>query len=405
MRGLRDTRIVGVTSPLMYVAFLCFVTSLAQVSSFVGGAEPAGLAVFADCKHCGNTGELECSACVKTTCTWGGAGKTTAHFCSQATDCVACLGTRRIACPDCPRGLPAKTARLRDETQAWLAEMRHVDEVVESQPLHAESAHFRITWNIKAIDSKGGETLHGGMHIYLDRLEVLYADFLHDLSAEDRDFCGKTHVMLWQKVGDQERASLAFTNQSSSTESKLMGARPVVSIFYDKSHLHEEYELHQAVTHQVAHCLLSNVFDGIWPGNIKGGWIDCGLAHAYEIRYFGNVRHYCYVEQDTLQDFKFGRWEQAVLSGVQSGKELRFLGVTGMNTSEMSPEQHMYAWSYCDYLLREHTAKFGAIAKAVKNKQPYADLLRRTLDLTPAQFQDNWATWVKQTYSPKKKGR
>jgi hypothetical protein len=211
--------------------------------------------------------------------------------------------------------------------------------------------------------------------------------------------------MLWQRVQDQQRASIAFTNQSSSTESKLMGAKPVVSIFYDHNHLHEEYELHQAVTHQVAHCLLSNVFDGIWPGNIKGGWIDCGLAHAYEIRYFGDVRHYCYVEQDTMQLFKFGRWEQAVLSGVQTGKEIRFLGVTGMHTTEMSPEQHMYAWSYCDYLLRAHAAKFGDIAKAVKAKQPYADVLRKALDVSPAQFQENWATWVKDTYSPKKKPR
>ncbi len=389
----------------MIAALLSLIAALAPLTVAGLQAEAPPLAVATDCKHCSNTGEIECTACAKTTCTWGGEGKTAAHFCSLAAECRACLGTRRIACPDCPRGLPAKTARLREEAQAWLAEMKKIDDCVDGKPLHAESAHFRITWSIKAIDDKAGATPHGGMHIYLDRLEALYADFLRDLSATDRDFCGKTHVMLWQKQQDQERASLAFTSQNSSTESKLMGKSPVVSIFYDKSHLHEEYELHQAVTHQVAHCLLSNVFDGIWPGNIKGGWIDCGLAHAYEIRYFGNVRHYCYVEQDTMQLFQFGRWEQAVLSGVQNGKEIRFLGVTGMNTSDMSPEQHMYAWSYCDYLLRQFTPKFGAIAKAVKAKEPYAELLHRELDLTPAQFQENWATWVKQTYSPKKKGR
>ena len=361
--------------------------------------------VVDDCQTCTNTGEVPCAACAKTTCTWAGEGKVAALFCSQAAECKECLGTRRIACPDCKRGLPAKTAKLREDTAAWLAEMHKVDEVVAGKAWHAESAHFRISWNIKQVDVKGGETPHGGMHLYLDRLEALYADFVRDVSATDKDFFGKTHVMLWQKMQDQERASLAFTKQSSSTESKLMGAKPFVSIFYDKSHLHEEYELHQAVTHQTAHCLLSNVFDGIWPGNIKGGWIDCGLAHAYEIRYFGNVRHYCYVEQDTLRMFKFGRWEQEVLSDVQTGKEIRFLAVTGLNTEEMTPEQHMFAWSYCDYLLRAHTAKFGAIAKAVKAKQPYAELLRRELDLSPAQFQDNWAAWVKATYSPKKKGR
>jgi hypothetical protein len=184
-----------------------------------------------------------------------------------------------------------------------------------------------------------------------------------------------------------------------------MGANPVVSIFYDKSHLHEEFELHQAMVHQTAHCLLSNVFDGLWPGNIKGGWIDCGLAHAYEVRYFGSVRHYCYVESDTMLAFKFGRWEQAVLADVQSGKELRFLGLTGRNTTELSPQEHMYAWSYCDFLLREHSAKFGAVAKAVKDRKGAAEMLSTVLELSPAQFQANWAEWVKTSYSPKKKAR
>ncbi|MEO6709430.1 MAG: hypothetical protein ABI054_11400 [Planctomycetota bacterium] len=359
----------------------------------------------ADCKRCGDTGELECTACAKTACNWSGEGKTTARFCSQSTACAVCLGTRRIVCPDCRRGMTAKTSRLRSDAESWIAEMRKVDEVVAVKPLHAESAHFKITWNIKAIDVKGGTTMHGGMHIYLDRLEALYADFLKDLGATDNDFRAKTHVMIWPRAEEQERAAATFTGQSSSTESKSMGKAPVFSIFYDKAHLHEEYELHQAVTHQVAHCLLSNVFDGIWPGNIKGGWLDCGLAHAYEIRYFGNVRHYCYVEQDTLGDFKFGRWEQEVLSGLQNGKELRFLGVTGKNTSEMTFEEHMYAWSYVDFLLHEHATKFGAIAMAVKGRQPYAEVLQRVLGLTPGQFQENWATWVKTTYSPKKKGR
>ena len=360
---------------------------------------------FAACKRCSDQGEIVCPGCAKTTCSWAGEGRNEALFCSQSGACAACLGTRRIDCPDCERGLSAATSARRVQYEAWNARMRAIDTVVEGQPLHAESAHFRITWNIKQIDAKGGETAHGGMHVYLDRLEVLYAEFCRDLSAKDKDFCDKTHVMLWQKARDQERASVAFTGQTSSTESKLMGKSPVVSIFYDKSHLHEEFELHQAMTHQVVHCLLSNVFDGIWPGNIKGGWIDCGLAHAFEVRNFGSVRHYCYVEADTLQSFKFGRWEQAVLAGVQAGKELRFLGVSGHNTSELSPQEHMYAWSYCDYLLRVHGEKFGAVARAVKQRQGAAELLKGVLGQSPAQFQEAWASWVKATYSPKKKPR
>src|SRR6185436_19088835 len=154
-------------------------------------------------------------------------GKASTVFCSLAAECRTCLGTRRVACPACSRGLSEKTKKQRTDTEAWLAAMAKVDETVDAKPMHAESAHFRITFDIKGIDDKAGASVHGGMHIYLDRMEVLYADFLRDLSATDKDFFDKTHVMLWQKVAQQERASVAYTRQSSSTESKLMGASPV----------------------------------------------------------------------------------------------------------------------------------------------------------------------------------
>jgi hypothetical protein len=371
---------------------------------------PADRAIAPACARCNDAGVIECPSCAKSTCTWGGEGRVQALFCTKAAACRECAGTRRIDCPACERPMPAELVQRRADGEAWLARMREIDAKLEGELLHAESAHFTITWNLRRLDfdpkegvSTGGDPSHGAMHVYLDRMEALYADFLRDLSATDRDFCAKTHLMVWQKEHDQEIASLAYTGQASSTESKLMGRAPVVSIFYDKGNLHEEFELHQACVHQVTHCLLSNVFDGIWPGNIRGGWIDCGLAHAYEIRYFGSVRHYCYVEADTLQNFKFGRWEQAVLSGVLAGDERPFLGVTGRNTTELTPEEHMYAWSYCDFLLRKHGAKFGAVAKGVKAKKQVGEILQQELGLTPGQFQESWKSWVKETYSPKKK--
>jgi hypothetical protein len=169
-----------------------------------------------------------------------------------------------------------------------------------------------------------------------------------------------------------------------------------VSIFYDKNHLHEESELHQACVHQVAHCLLSNVYDGIWPGNIKGGWIDEGLAHFYENKLFGEVRHYCYVEDDTIQTFKFGRWEPEVRNAVDQKKALGFLSVTGLDTVNMTPEQRMYAWSFCDYILRAMPGKFAKLAKAIKQKKVVSDALPSSLGVNPF----GWSTRTR-----RKKGR
>jgi len=229
--------------------------------------------------------------------------------------------------------------------------------------------------------------------------------FQADLGARNEDFSSPVRVMLWSRERDQEKASLEYTRQPSRTESKLMGAAPVVSIFYDKGHLHEEFELHQAVLHQVTHCLLSNVWDGIWPGNIRGGWIDEGLAHWYETSLFGGVRHYCYVESDTLMDFKYGRWEPEVRQAVDRDEALGLLSITGRNTVEMTPEERMYAWSLVDWLLRARPGTLGGIARDLKGKRPLHESFEQHLEASPFEVDAAWKAWIRETYSPKKRPR
>ena len=159
------------------------------------------------------------------------------------------------------------------------------------------------------------------------------------------------------------------------------------------------------MVHQVTHCLLSNAWDGIWPGNIKGGWVDEGLAHYYENSLFDGVRHYCYVENDTLFDFKFGRWEPEVRQAVDRDEALGLLSVTGRNTVEMTPEERMYAWSLVDWLLRDRPGTLGPIARDIKSKRPLKDSLEEHLELGPFEADAAWKAWIRETYSPRKRPR
>ncbi len=394
----------------MIAAILILLVSFATPTCEEPRVEAPPAAVVGDCKQCANTGEVKCNSCTKSTCNWSGDQRVysdqetlviKAHFCSKATVCSKCLGTRLVACPFCKRGLSAASTKLRAENEAWIAQMKKIDDVVGSKPLHAESLHFSVTWGIDAdiAYEKRGAPPHAYMHGCLDRLERIYAECLHDFSATDKDFCGKTSVMLWQKVEDQERASLAFTGKSSSNESILLGKSPVISILYDKKQMRNDVGLDQAVTHDVAHCLLSSVFDGIAPGDIKGGWLECGLAFAYEMRYHEFVEHRCDIEPAETQSHQFGAWDYNVVTALLRGKETRYLDVIERNTRDLSPDAQMYAWSYCDFLLRKYTAKFSAIVKGVKAQEPCADLLKRVLDMTPEQFQESWAAWVKEKYN------
>ena len=381
---------------LLLSLVLCGVPSLAQ------GPSP--------CRKCNDTGLAPCPELTRHACEGSAAQR-----CSIAASCTACVGTRTVPCAKCERAKkPEAAAALagreaaQAENRAWLSELEPIDAVLTRKLAHAKSAHFLLTFDVPKLEvTRPGDdvtvTLHAGRHLYLERMEERVARFCADLGCVEGDFLGPTHVLLWAKKPDQEKASLVFTRQSSSTESKLMGKAPVVSIFYDKEWLHEEFELHQAVVHQVTHCLLSNVWDGIWPGNIRGGWIDEGLAHAYEISMFDSVRHYCYVESDTILDLYHGSWEPDVRAAVEKDEAPAFLGVAGKNTTELQPEEQLFAWSYVDFLLRAHRAELGQLARAIKAKQPLQAALAETLKLSPFQFEQEWRAFVKEHYVLKDK--
>ena len=355
-----------------------------------------------ECRKCEATGNLPCKPCLRSACPEGPA----LRFCSVRLRCEECAGRGVVDCPRCePEAAvdPAEVARAA-AAQAWRAEIDPIDVTMKKSLVHGESAHFRVTFDIPKYDAEGvraKQRNHDGMHLTLARLEALYVRFCEDLNATDADFFGNTHVLLWSRAQDQERASQRYTDQLSSTQSKLMDANPVVSIHYDKSHLHEEFELHQAIVHQTVHCLLSNVFDGVWPGNIGGGWIDAGLAHRYEIVMFDGVRHYCYVEADTMRRFRFGHWESAVRHAVDRDEATPFLELVGKQTTALTPQQHMAAWSYCDFLLREHPRAFPPIARGLKQRRPLKDLLREELDVTPFELEERWSAFVREHYSPR----
>jgi len=357
-----------------------------------------------DCRKCKGAGVLPCQSCERNACQ----GRVEALHCSVLLRCRECDGLGVLDCAKCEREPVPGAAERRAAGQAWLSEVGAVDQHLEKQVVHGESAHFRVSFDVPKYVAEGvrpKQRSHDGMHVTLDRLEALYEAFCVDLDAGDADFFARTHVMIWAKERDHQRASQRFTGQASNTQSKLMGAKPVVSIYYDKSHLHEEAELHQAVVHQVVHCLLSNVFDGIWPGNVGGGWIDAGLAHRYEIEMFGGVRHYCYVESDTMRRFKFGKWESAIRRAVDRDEALPFVQIAGKQTGELTPEQHMTAWSYCDFLLREHPAAFPVIARGIKAKRPLAKTLKEALGMSVFELEAAWKEFVRANYALKPKKR
>jgi len=335
--------------------------------------------------------------------------------CSEFVVCSECRGTFFKACGRCSNKPEPKALKAWEENEAWLKEMREIDNCLsgkrrKSRIIHAESDHFIITFNVAKITvGLKGVKLHGAAHLYLERLEKLFEDVNRDLGVTEKDYLAKTHVMIWEREKDLVKTALKYCRHSSNTKSYMIGAKPIFTIYYNKGYLHEEFELHQAVVHNVVHCLLSNVWDGIWPGNIRGGWVDAGFAHHYELKYFGHlggVRNYCYREGDSIGNFKFGKWEPTVLTYVRQKRTLSFFDVTSKNTDLLNPSEHMHSWSYVDFILKKHPDRFGEVCRLVKQRKPIAEVTKKALGMTPFRFEEAWKEYVKTNYRLKpKKGK
>ena len=92
--------------------------------------------------------------------------------------------------------------------------------------------------------------------------------------------------------------------QNASGGVKLMGSTPRYTVCGNKQHFQDDEKLHRNIVHSTTHLLLSCLAPPGWVGNLKGGWMDEGLAHFYEDRYWGICDNYCYQEQNTNVDFK-----------------------------------------------------------------------------------------------------
>lgn len=329
--------------------------------------------------------------------------------CSKNIKCKKCKGTLKRVCKTCKIKKEDSLNIEKNENVLWLDKMIKIDEYVKSKNImHCESKHFILTFNLPKI-SIGKKTYktHKAMHVYLQRLESLYLDVCKDLGAEDKDFLSKTHVMIWEREHEVVKSAYKYCRQNSNTKSYLLGKAPIFTIYNNRGHLHEEYELHQAVVHNVVHCLLSNVWNGIWPGNIKGGWIDSGYAHYYELLYFkqygGAVRNYCYREGEISKRFKYGKWASSVRKMVKNKEERSFVLVCSKNIDQLEPIDHMLSWSYVDFILKEHKDKFGKIALSIKQRKSITETLKNALNITPFQFEEKWKDFVLNTYPLKEK--
>lgn len=325
-------------------------------------------------------------------------------FCSVAMSCPDCMGALVVDCDRCPLG-DEQIAKSRQESAAWMESMQeHWTRMGHDFPI-GRSPHFELFWSGKRIVvKKKGLSDHEALHLYLDRLENLYEEFKLATGATDDDFSTIFKVMIWKRHTHNKIAAAHYTGQPNpgSGGTKRMGAVGIYTVFLDPAIVDADEsataDLYRGVVHHVSHLLLANVWNARWPGELGGGWIDVGVAHYFEDKLHQRCTFFCYREQDTLQNFKGGRWSAPVKKLAKSRNLIPFAETSTKRTSNLSIDEHALSWSYCEFLISKNPEGFGAICRAIKERRPFRDELKKHFGLSPLTFQKAWKEHVLRTY-------
>ena len=348
------------------------------------------------CKTCKHVGRRPCKEHKKAECEL----ELNAQYCSFVADCEACEGVGWVDCDRCENPAGEEWLAARRRSQAELAEEhRNLDEEMRRTLLKAASEHFVVVWDLE--DMKVGRKRLDGhelLHLYLDRLETLFDDYVEIFDAGEGDFQKRLKVMVWWLEKDQLEASLRFCNNGSKRGVKLLGSTPIYSVCGNRQNFKDDETLHRSVIHNVSHLMLSHHSPSNWVGNIKGGWADAGVAHYFEERYFQLCTNYCYTEGSSLLDFKGGRWKPAIRKMVAMGDAPPVAQVFTKNTDTLTLPEHAVSFSYVDYLIHLDGAKANRLFRRLRGKTPTRDALKEVYGLSVLEFEEAWGAWVVDTY-------
>jgi len=363
-------------------------------------AIPALAAQDTSCATCKDRGMVACRLCASKTCE----SERGFECCSLAQGCGDCGGVRWLECEACARKPELDIGTQRAELAAWRETKRPIDEFLARRDiLHVDSAHFRLAFDLKRSPFKAASGPHEAAHRLLDLCERSRAEFVEDSGVQAADLAGVTQLFVWGSEKDQEKASSKWTLERSNSVAKLMGPAPVISLCHGKGRVRDESDLEHELVHQLAHCLLSNAYKSVWLGGKKAGWVDEGYAHFCEQRRTGSVQVWCSLTDQALAKLEPWRFEAEVARGVADGEVIELGALSGLDTVALSPRQRLFAWSYVDCVIRSHPGRLGALARVLQQEKPTSEAIQTALNVTLADFQLGWTTWVKATYAARKR--
>jgi len=285
----------------------------------------------------------------------------------------------------------------------WLDARLKAEEKLEMELTFVETEHFIIAWDIPKIVTKDKKTykLHAALHLYAERLEAFFNDFMSFLRIDEKELRNKKHrIYLFERQKHCLKAGREYTGLNCWNAAKLPGNPSILVSWYDRGNMRTEEDFHRHLVHHISHLLNVSYYRMEWLA-ARAGWADEGLGHFFEYKYFGRADNTC-DEEGEEEELSHSDWEYQVRQGVAAGKGPSFSEICSKSTTALHGRDHQLAWSYIDFLMKKKDpGLFKVFMKVIKQKKDCRDAVKEAYSLNVITFQKEWEEYVLEKYRKK----
>ncbi len=276
------------------------------------------------------------------------------------------------------------------------------------------------------------------LHLYAQRLESAYAEFATRFGVSAAamarskpggafalDYAGEgPHlgqrgrflVVLARSgasLGTYARNYLDLPAPRTTTRHHLAGPGSLLLLaaedLPDETH-RDDASLHATVAYHAGHMFV-DAYRSYWHD--CPAWFEEGVGHWLRQRV--EPDRACFAVRPALlpRDPSPEDWGANVRARLERGNAIAAADLFRVRNDGLAFDHHLAAWSRIDFLLTAHAEAFPLFARALKGPDPdtvppvptparvearQTEALAAVLGWTPAQFDAQWATWVKRNY-------
>lgn len=325
-------------------------------------------------------------------------------MCSTALDadpdgsCSPFLPCPRCKNPPLQAAAQAEFDAWVEERRQWLAARRQIDQELRVDLVHIRTQHFLIAWEPDRYKTRDKKTLdpHEAAHLLARRLEGQYADFQRLFQFDDQRVRNSLHeVMVFRKGSVMTRACQRYLSMWSDTAAKVVGDPSIFVTWLSKSSFPDDNAFDRHISHHMTHLLYSVFHLREWLHEYA--FLDEGLAHYFEFRYFASADNSCN-QEGIEEDLDGSDWPGKVLRMVRSGKYTSLPELVGKRTDQIAGEEHALAWSLCEYLIQLGPEKMRELWVLLKEKAELRDALQQVYGVNLLQLETRWKSHVEEVY-------